>query len=428
CHDSPYHSTKQRDLFSLAAMLARKSVAVPKTSTVSPGFFEKNKARESLIQVTLPPGEPVAADWPFAGAIVSLDEDSLAALVHKSDDPRERLAAYFTAPQNERFAQVAVNRLWKRLIGAGIVEPAHDWEGRIASHPQLLAWLAHELVAHAYDARHVIRLILTSQVYQRAGTGRNLAAPPEKRFFAAPERRRLTAEQIVDSLFEAAGRKIDVEEITFDPEARRPASSMINLGAPRRAWMFATLSNERDRPSLSLPRAQAVTDVLEAFGWTGSRQNPRTDRESDPAVLQPGVLANGTVVSWVSRASAGSELARLAVDARSPEDLVDAVFLRFLSRFPNAGERAIYARALAAGFADRLLPLSEVQIAAPPPPLGRVSWSNHLAPEATSVQLEMERRARAGDRPDPRLRPAWREVYEDFVWSIINTPEFVWLP
>ncbi len=40
-HDSPYHSTKQRDLYSIAAMLERETVTVPKTSTVPAGFFEK---------------------------------------------------------------------------------------------------------------------------------------------------------------------------------------------------------------------------------------------------------------------------------------------------------------------------------------------------------------------------------------------------
>ncbi len=339
CHDSPYHSTKQHDLFSLAAMLARKPVTVPKTSTVSAGFFEKNKARESLIKVTLQPGEPIAPQWPFAGITGDLDDGSLTVLLQHADDPRERLAAYFTAPQNERFAKVTVNRIWKRLIGAGFVEPAHDWEGRVASHPELLAWLAQEFVAHDYDVKYLVRLILTSQTYQRAGTGRNLIADAEKRFFAAPERRRLTAEQVVDSLFATTQQPIDVEEITFDPDARRPASTMISLGHPNRAWMFASLSNERDRPSLSLPRAQAVADVLEAFGWTGSRQNPRTDRESDPTVLQPGVLANSTVVTWVSRASADSELARLALAAKTPDELVDSVFLRVLSRLPSDAER-----------------------------------------------------------------------------------------
>jgi hypothetical protein len=65
CHDSPYHSTTQRDLYSLAAMLERKTVTVPKTSRVPAAFFEK-KARESLIRVTLKPDEPVTPVWPFA--------------------------------------------------------------------------------------------------------------------------------------------------------------------------------------------------------------------------------------------------------------------------------------------------------------------------------------------------------------------------
>ncbi len=427
CHDSPYHSTKQRDLYALSAMLGRRSVTVPKTSTVPLAFFEK-KARESLIKVTLKPGETIAAAWPFAKTTGVADDATLDALVQKPTDSRERLAALITAPQNTRFAQVAVNRVWKRLMGAGFVEPAHDWEGHAASHPELLDWLAREFVAHNYDVKHIVRLILTSQTYQRAATGQNRNATPEMRFFAAPERRRLTAEQVVDSLFTAAGQRIEVEELTFDPDSRRPADTMISLGSPRRAWMFSTLSNERDRPSLSLPRAQAVTDVLEAFGWTGSRQNPRTDRESDSNVLQPGVLANSLVSVWITRAGEGSALAQLAVEAKSPGDLVDAVFLRFLSRLPTAQERAPLAQALAAGFTARLVPAGEIKANVPLSRLSKVSWSNHLRPEATTVKLEMERRARTGAPPDPRLRSVWRETYEDFVWSLINSREFVWLP
>jgi len=427
CHDSPYHSTKQRDLYALAAMLKRKPLTVPKTSNVPAAFFEK-KARESLIHVTLKPGEPIRPLWPFARTCGCTDDATLDPLLHDPRDTRERLAALITAPHNQRFAQVIVNRVWKRLLGAGLVEPAHDWEGHSPSHPQLLDWLAHELVAHDYQIKHVVRLVLTSQTYQREARGRNLEVAPEKRFFTAPERRRLSAEQVVDSLFAAAGKPMQVEEITFDPDARQAAGTMISLGSPRRAWMFASLSNERDRPSLSLPRAQAVTDVLEAFGWTGSRQNPRTDRETAPNVLQPGVLANSTLVGWITRVSADSGLARLAVEAMSPEALVDVVFLRFLTRLPTVAEQRRFAAALTVGFAERVLPRERIVRPAEAPRLSKVSWSTHLRAEATTIKLEMERRARAGDPPDPRLAPAWRERLEDFVWSTINSPEFVWLP
>jgi len=427
CHDSPYHSTKQKDLYSLAALFERKTVTVPASSTVPAAFFEK-KARESLIKVTLQPKEPIAPAWPFASITGAADDASLDALMLNPKDSRERLAALVTSPRNTRFAAVIVNRMWKRLLGAGIVEPAHDWEGRAASHPEMLAWLAREFVAHAYDLRHVARLIFTSQAYQRPATGRNLTAAAEQRFFAAPEARRLSAEQVVDSLFAVSGRPIDVEEITMDGDARRSPETFISLGVPRRAWMFGSLSNERDRPSLNLPRAQAVADVLEAFGWTGSRQNPRTDRDTDPNVLQAGVLANSIASQWATRVAHGSELSDLALHAATPAALVDSLFLRVLGRLPTDAERAPLARTLANGFDQRVVPAAEVvplKALAPLPPL---SWSQHLMPDATTVMMEMEKRARAGPPADPRLRPAWREQMEDVVWGLINTREFVWLP
>jgi len=215
---------------------------------------------------------------------------------------------------------------------------------------------------------------------------------------------------------------------TFDPDSRQSPDIMTHLGSPSRAWMFAGLSNERDRPSLSLPRAQAVSDVLEAFGWTGTRQNPRTDRETDPNVLQPAVLANSLMSQWITRASAGEGLAQAAVDAPSPEALVETIFLRFLTRLPGSDERARFVSELAPDFPGRIVPASGQAEPEGPSRLAKISWSNHLMPAATEVKIEMERRARAGDPPDPRLATGWREKYEDFVWAVVNLPEFVWMP
>ncbi len=428
CHDSPYHSTKQEDLFSLAAMLSRKDVTVPTTSTVSPGFFENKGGRESLIQVTLPPGQPVTPKWRFAETLGVADDDALTPWLRNPSDTRERLAALITSPNNQRFAQVMVNHYWKRLMGAGFVEPANDWEGATPSHPGLLSWLADELVQSGFDSLHVMRLIMNSDVYQRAAIGHNDDAPAEERYFASPDRRRMTAEQVVDSFYATASREIDVEQLTFDPESRRPATTMISLGSPKRAWEFATLSNERDRPSLALPRAQAVTDMLEAFGWTGSRQNPIVDRQHAPGVLQSGMISNGVMSSWLTRAAWNSELANAAVSASSPTDLVESLYLRFLSRFPTDEEQSEFAGVLSEGFNGRLLPSEEIRTPTQPERLGHVSWSNHLKPEANVIQVKMQERARAGDPPDPRIRKEWREAYEDVVWAIVNSPEFVFIP
>lgn len=427
CHDSPYHSTKQSDLFALAAMLQGKPLTVPASSRVPAAFFE-NQTRASLIQVSLKPDEPVPPVWPLAKATGSENNPELESLLQDPDDSRERLAALITSPANTRFAEVFVNRVWRRLMGAGLVEPPDDWEGQIASHPELLTWLARDFISHDYNVKHLMKVILTSSAYQREATGQNRLAEPSHRFFTGPDRRRMTAEQVVDQLHSAAGQAMNVEELTFDPDARRATGDRISLGVPRRSWMFASLANERDRPSLNLPRARAITDVLEAFGWSGARQSPRTDRETAPSVLQPGVLANGPMAQTVTRAVVESGLAEEAVVARTPEQLVDRLFLRYLGRLPEASERSILSAVLSDGFADRLLPAQEVQPVQWPPQLPQVTWSNHLRPEANTILLELEERAHRGPPSDPRFRTTWLERYQDVVWSIVNLPEFVWIP
>jgi len=427
CHDSPYHDTTQRDLFNLAAMLQRKPASVPASSQVPVEFFA-DKQGDSLIQVTLKPGEKVAPEWPFADVTGASDGPRVDRLLRDAGDHRERLAALITSPENRRFARVIVNRLWRRLMGAGFVEPAHDWEGAKPSHPDLLDWLAKEFVSHDFDLRHVAELIMTSAAYQGEATGANLAATPDRRFFLAPDRRRLSAEQVVDSLYVATGTEMDIGELTFVHDGRRHLGNRQTLGHPSRAWMLASLNNERDRPSLALPRARAVTDVLEAFGWTGSRQMPVVKRESDPNVLQPGILSNGVLVDSLSRAAIDSELARLAIEAESAESLVDSLFLRILTRPPNPAERTEFTAALANGFANRLVPESDVVHPEPLPPLPLVTWFNHGRHKANEIQIENARRVRQGPPPDPRLESNWREVYEDLVWGLFNHHEFVWIP
>lgn len=81
----------------------------------------------------------------------------------------------------------------------------------------------------------MVRLIVTSDTYQRTAVGKNLAASAPMRFFNAPERRRLSAEQIVDSLHQATGQPIDAEELTFVHNGRRELGQRQTLGKPTRA-------------------------------------------------------------------------------------------------------------------------------------------------------------------------------------------------
>jgi hypothetical protein len=212
----------------------------------------------------------------------------------------------------------------------------------------------------------------------------------------------------------------------MDPEGRRPATEMLHLGVPRRAWQLTSLSNERDRPALSLPVAQGIVDLLIAFGWRDSRPNPVTVREDAATALQPLLLANGVVGNRVTRLSDDSALTSLALRDGSAAELVRAVYLQILSRLPSGREEQLFTELLRDGYADRRVvgaaPVRRKSVAS------SVSWANHLSPEATTIKLELERAARAGDPPTARLRPDWRERLEDMVWALVNTPEFAFVP
>ncbi|MEQ1750585.1 MAG: DUF1553 domain-containing protein, partial [Prosthecobacter sp.] len=375
CHDSPTGKSLQQDLFAVAAMLGKKEIEVPKTSSVPMDKIHAS-GRKPLIQVTLQPGTKVQPKWPFA----EFCDESAASLAGDPKDTRDQLATMITAPQNERFAQVIANRIWSRFMGRGIVEPVDDWEKGKATHPELLKWLGREFVRGGYDMKKLARIILTSNAYQRATDNVLKETSP---LYTSPAPRRLYAEQIVDSLFAATGKPFKTEEVCLDIDNQRDLKNAIHLGKPHRSWMLTSTSNERDRPSLNLPRIQAVTDVLGAFGWRGARQDPTSKRDADPNVLQPAILSNGTVGIWLTRLSDDHGVTQLALKKQPVDQFIDQLFLKLLTRHPSAEERELYTKHLSEGYESRISTAQNAEIKSTRTRTPYVSWSNHLDAEAT---------------------------------------------
>ena len=419
CHDSPSsRGFKQEQLFTLAAMLKRGDIVLPKTSSV----IVSEGARVPNVKITLHVGSKVAPKFQFAAVVPAELPDGI---IRHAEDQRERVAALMTSPRNERFSQVLVNRLWKRYLGIGIVDPVDDWSKIKPSHPALLQWLGRELVTHDYDLKHVARLVLNSQAYQRTVTPIPDGVEYDAQAFASPTRRRMSAEQIVDSLFVAAGKEFNCEMLTFDPEGRQTIKQCLNLGVPRRAWNFIDMANERDRPALALPIAQTFVDVMTAYGWRNSRTTSLTDREESPTSLQPMILAHGLSHSRASRLSDDSAFLEMAVSDVQLSEVIEKTFERVLTRKPTEAERGLFIELLDEGFPQRR---TGKPAAGKPHRRAGVSWANHLSPEATRLKLEMEKQAQAGDPPSPRLNEDWRKRMEDMVWSLMNSPEFVFVP
>jgi len=166
---------------------------------------------------------------------------------------------------------------------------------------------------------------------------------------------------------------------------------------------------------------------MTAFGWSGNRQDVLGERNTEPNVLQSALLQNGTISRWLTRLSDESDMTRLSLDASRPEDLVREVFLRVLTREPDAAELHDFAALLQSGFDTRIKTMA-LPANKPHPYVPYVAWSNHLSSEANLQRQHEAVEARAGKPPTRRLDDDWRMRMEDFLWTLLNSPELVYVP
>jgi hypothetical protein len=125
--------------------------------------------------------------------------------------PRNRLglARWLVSSQNPLTARVIVNRLWQRFFGIGLVKTADNFgiQSEPPSHPELLDWLATELVSSGWDLEHIERLIVASNTYQQQSEAATQAyqRDPENRLLARGPRHRLPAEAVRDNALSVSG-------------------------------------------------------------------------------------------------------------------------------------------------------------------------------------------------------------------------------
>jgi len=164
------------------------------------GDLEKPRAVHVLLRGRYDqPGEPVAHGTPAF----------LPPLPAEAPADRRALAAWLFRPDHPLTARVAVNRIWLRHFGRGLVATPDDFgvRGALPSHPELLDWLACELRDHGWDERHVHRLIVTSATWRQSSrlTPELLAQDPDNVHLARMSRQRLPAEAIRDQALAVSG-------------------------------------------------------------------------------------------------------------------------------------------------------------------------------------------------------------------------------
>jgi hypothetical protein len=119
------------------------------------------------------------------------------------------LARWLTDAEHPLTARVLVNHLWQLVFGEGLVRTPEDFglQGELPTHPELLDWLAVELVESGWDLRHILRLLVTSESFrQDSGVTPELRErDPENRLLARYSRLRLPAWMIRDQALALAG-------------------------------------------------------------------------------------------------------------------------------------------------------------------------------------------------------------------------------
>jgi hypothetical protein len=147
----------------------------------------------------LSPGEAVSANTPEAFPTFS---EGL---------PRNRLefARWLVDRKNPLTARVAANRHWEQFFGRGIVMTCEDFgsQGTLPTHPELLDWLAVDLMEHGWSLKHLAKTIVMSATYRQAAqtSAEKLQKDPDNRLMSRGPRERLTAEQIRDQALTVSG-------------------------------------------------------------------------------------------------------------------------------------------------------------------------------------------------------------------------------
>jgi hypothetical protein len=206
------------------------------------------------------PGEPVAAGIPEALS---------RGFAFRSDLPANRLRAalaeWIASPTNALTARVIANRVWQWHFGEGLVRTPNDFgiRGERPSHPELLDWLASELIAHGWSLKHLHRVIMNSNAYQRAATAdtATLARDPENILLARFQPHRLQAEIIWDNIRAAAG---TLDLTLFGLPIAPPLDEQEQLGNYRK-WPASTPEESNRRAIYLLVKRSFRFPMLSAF-------------------------------------------------------------------------------------------------------------------------------------------------------------------
>jgi hypothetical protein len=248
---------------------------------------------------------------------------------------RMALAAWLTQPNSRAaalLARVTVNRWWQHHFGTGIVSTADNlgYSGSPPAHPELLEYLAGQLVQNQWSARAIHRLILHSTAYRQQGVVRaegQLRDPQNLLLWRYPVRR-LDAEAIRDGMLYASG-ELDLQMYgPYVASARNSEGDVVVTESTHGALRRSVYLQQR--------RTQ-VPGILDVFDAPSIVFNC-TARNSTTVPLQSLKLLNSDFVRQRAVALASLLRHQCGPESESTDPMIELAFVRLLSRLPTQSE------------------------------------------------------------------------------------------
>ena len=325
----------------VSAKLAKAAVEKKDAASLEPIEKELATARGALDHATKAaanPGETftplVGAKWTATRLKNSGTDDPAIPFPATSTGRRTALAHWITDPRNPLAARVAVNHIWMRHIGKPLVATVFEFgrKGNAPTHPELLDWLASELVdgqqgGRGWSMKYLHRLICTSAAYRMgssiAGADAALKADPDNRLLWRREPIRLEAQVVRDGILALAG--------ALDPTMGGPPVKEADQPASRRRSLYFWHSDVSRNVFLTTFDDAAVKECYQ--------------RDQSIVPQQALALSNAGLVH-----DSAAKIAGRVQASGSPADdaaFVERAFKTILHRGPAADEKAACEAALA---------------------------------------------------------------------------------
>lgn len=307
CHNHPFDRWTQDDYYSFVSFFA----GMKRKPGVEP------RERRIFYDTSTPPMKHVVDQRPMPARVLGGIEP-----VSSDGDPRKELARWLTSPDNEMFSRNIANRIWAQLLGTGIVEPVDDI--RVSNPPvngPLLDALSKRLVESGFDLRTLVRDICNSRVYQLS-IQPNASNYGDTRQFSHAHLRRLRADVLLDSVATATGMNASFPGFANGTRA-------INY--------FPIVGGDTGGPNYGTP-------FFKTFGRSSRATVCACETNTQPTLSQTLHLAVGETVQ--KRLWAGGEIKKLVASKDTPEQILDELFVRALSRQPTQDEIAALVEAV----------------------------------------------------------------------------------